>query len=361
MERDATHAMGGRPVLFVSYSGVLGGAERVLLDCATRLARPAVVACPDGPLAAAAREAGLSVETIDERPLQLRGAVGAATRGLARFSGDARRLVKQHDPAVVAAWGARAVLGVAAARTGSTPVLAVHHDLQPSPSVAAAVRTASRRAAGTIATSVAVARDLNISHDVVVLHPGVDLRALQPQPLPPAQPPSALVLGALVPWKRADLALEVAALIPELKLSVAGEPLPGSEAFAEGLRARAWREDLLGRVFFPGRVEDLPEAFAEAHLLLHCADAEPFGLALVEAMACGRPVVAAAAAGPLEIVTGGSGRLFAPGDAAAAAEALRAVLADPGAPAAARARAEAAFDVEASAERFSRAVESVAP
>jgi glycosyltransferase involved in cell wall biosynthesis len=212
-----------------------------------------------------------------------------------------------------------------------------------------------------VATSVAVARDLRVSHDAVVLHPGVDLRALQPLALPPAQPPHALALGALVPWKRADLALEVAALVPELKLTIAGEPLPGSEAFAEALRARAWHEDLLGRVFFPGRVEDPREVFTETHLLLHCADAEPFGLALVEAMACGRPVVAAAAAGPMEIVTGGSGRLFAPGDATAAAEALRAVLADPGAPAAARARAEAAFDVEASAARFARAVESVAP
>ena len=252
------------------------------------------------------------------------------------------------------------MLGVAAARTGSTPVLAVHHDLLPSAGVAAAVRTATRRAAGTVATSVAVARDLRVSHDVVILHPGVDLGALQPQPLPPPQPPSALVLGALVAWKRADLALEVAALIPELKLTVAGAPLPGAEDYAEGLRARAWQEDLLGRVSFPGALDDPRQAFAEAHLLLHCADAEPFGLALVEAMACGRPVVAAAAAGPLEIVTGGSGRLFAPGDAAAAAEAVRAVLADPGAPAAARRRAEAAFAVEASAERFSRAVESVA-
>src|SRR5215207_4519779 len=113
MGRDATRAMGGGPVLFLSYSGVLGGAERVLLDCATRLARPAVVACPEGPLAGAARDAGLTVEPLVERSLKLRGAVGAATRGLAGFSGDARKLVKQHRPAVVAAWGARAVLGAA--------------------------------------------------------------------------------------------------------------------------------------------------------------------------------------------------------------------------------------------------------
>ena len=51
--------MTDRPVLFASYSGLLGGAERVLLDCATRLDRPLVIACPDGPLADAVRTARL--------------------------------------------------------------------------------------------------------------------------------------------------------------------------------------------------------------------------------------------------------------------------------------------------------------
>ena len=72
----------------------------------------------------------------------------------------------------------------------------------------------------------------------------------------------------------------------------------------------------------------MPAALASAHVLLHCADAEPYGMALVEALAAGRPVVAPAAAGPLEIVADGAGRLYPPGDAQAAVEALRAVLAD---------------------------------
>jgi glycosyltransferase involved in cell wall biosynthesis len=58
-------------------------------------------------------------------------------------------------------------------------------------------------------------------------------------------------------------------------------------------------------------------------------------------------------------VAGGAGRRFPPGDAAAAAAALQAVLADPGAPAAARARGEL-FPVEASAARFEAALEAVA-
>ena len=79
-----------------------------------------------------------------------------------------------------------------------------------------------------------------------MLHPGVDLAAWSPAPLPPHEPPRALVLGALVPWKRPDLALEVAARVPGLQLELAGAPMPGDgDGFARSLRARAaaaaWR------------------------------------------------------------------------------------------------------------------------
>ena len=110
-------------------------------------------------------------------------------------------------------------------------------------------------------------------------------------------------------------------------------------AYAAALRARAARPDLAGRVRFLGAVADPRAALAAAHCLLHCADREPFGLALVEALAAGRPVVAPAAGGPLEIVTPRCGRLYAPGDAAAGAAALLAILADPAAPAPPRGRA----------------------
>jgi glycosyltransferase involved in cell wall biosynthesis len=70
-------------------------------------------------------------------------------------------------------------------------------------------------------------------------------------------------------------------------------------------------------------------------------------------------VAAPAAAGPVEIVADGAGRLYAPGDAAAGAEAVTALLADPHAPGAARACAEQ-FPVEASAARLAAAVEAIA-
>ncbi|MGC8539907.1 MAG: glycosyltransferase family 4 protein, partial [Phycisphaerae bacterium] len=60
------------------------------------------------------------------------------------------------------------------------------------------------------------------------------------------------------------------------------------------------------------------------------APAEPFGLVLIEAMALGKPVIAAAAGGPLEIVADGeTGLLFEPGNAESLAQAIKRLLADP--------------------------------
>ena len=350
--------MDDRPVLLMSYSGVLGGAERVLLDCATRLARPALVACPEGPLAAAARGAGLAVEQIPDRSLRLRGARASAAHGLAGLAVDTARLTRRHRPAALAAWGARAVLAAAAAPLKGTPWLAVHHDLLPSRGVAAAVRAATRRADGAVATSHAVAHDLRRG-GTTILHPGLDLGTWPLLP-PPNGPPRALVIGALVPWKRADLALEVAARLPDLQLELAGAPLPGDDdGFARALHERAAAPGLDARVTFAGALADPREALARAHLLLHCADAEPFGMVLLEALAGGRPVAAPAAAGPLEIVPDGAGRLFAPGDADAAARAVEALLDAPPPSQAARAAA-ARFPVGASAARLEAAIEAVA-
>jgi glycosyltransferase involved in cell wall biosynthesis len=281
---------------------------------------------------------------VAERLLEIRHSAGVA--GFAR---EVLALARAHRPAALVAWGARAIVALAPLPR-RPPVLAVHHDLLRRPAVRAAVRAATRRAEDVAAASEAIARDLG--RPATTLHFGVDLTAFTPSPLPPG-PPRALVLGALVDWKRPELALAVAERMPELHVTFAGGSL-GDGRVEETLRAQAG-----GRVTVAGRVDDPRPSLHAAHALLHCADAEPYGLALVEALACGRPVVAPAAGGPLEIVTAGAGRLYPAGNADAAAAALREVLADPGAPAAARRRAEEAFDVEESTRRLAAAIEAI--
>src|SRR3954451_12404681 len=197
-------AMTDRPVLFVAFSGVLGGAERVLLDVATRLERPVVIACPDGPLAAAVRTARLPHTPIKARSPRL---TPLALGRLFGLTYELTQRAREHDPAAIVAWGSRSTMAAAMMpRPRRPPLLAVHHDLYPKPAVRGAVRAATRRADATVAASQAIADQL--PGEVLVLHPGVDLDALPPAPLPGAAP-RALVAGALVGWKRPEPALEI--------------------------------------------------------------------------------------------------------------------------------------------------------
>jgi glycosyltransferase involved in cell wall biosynthesis len=76
--------------------------------------------------------------------------------------------------------------------------------------------------------------------------------------------------------------------------------------------------------------EQLPQALNAADALVLPSVAEAFGLALVEAMACGIPVIACDAHGPAEIVrTGESGWLIPPDDEDTLAAALLEAATDP--------------------------------
>jgi glycosyltransferase involved in cell wall biosynthesis len=360
--------------LFVSYTSLLGGAERILLDHATALPGPVALACPEGPLAERARAGGIAVVTIADRPLELRASLRDRLATPLRIGGQARelrRIVAELQPRCTIASGMRALLSCAAGLAGvhpRVPLVFQHNDLLPSGPAGRAVRAAARRADLVVALSQAIADDLDpngrFGARVTVVRPGVDLDRFAPAALPAA--PTALVLGAIVPWKRPDLALEAVALaareLPDLRLRLAGAPIgaAGAELRAR-LESRAARPDLAGRIEISGQVDDVPTALASSTCLLHCADREPYGMALVEALACGRPVVAPAAAGPPEIVDASCGVLYRPGDAPAAAAALVDVLGRaPEMSPAARTRAEAHFDATTARTRFAALVEDIA-
>ena len=348
---------------------MLGGAERILLDQATALEAPVAVACPDGALADAARAGGLEVVSLSERRAELRGSPRdrlAAPLRLAALRREVRRAVVEMRPRCVIGWSMRGVLvaaGALAAMRGAPPLVFCHNDLLPSRGVGTAVRAAASRAQRVVALSHAIAEDLDPTGRLAaeVIHPGVDLERFTPTPLP-GGPPEALVLGAIVAWKRPGLALEVAELaareLPGLTVRLAGAPF--DEAGQELWRALEPRVARVGLARLDGGIEDVPGALALSTCLLHCADREPFGVALTEALACGRPVVAPRAAGPLEVVDESCGALYEPGNAGAAARALVHVVrhaSDMAGPA--RARAERLFDRRASVLRFRALVEDL--
>jgi N-acetylglucosaminyl-diphospho-decaprenol L-rhamnosyltransferase len=345
--------------LAVTYAGLLGGAERTLVDFARGLPGGVVVACPEGPAAERARAEGLTVLPLPRRRLELRAGPLAAAAELAGHARDVRRLLRSVQPDLLITWGMRSTIVGPAVLAGHRPRpahLVRHLDLLPGPLIARLVRHAAKRAERISVNSAAVANDLDPSgrlrERLSITSPGVELAGFPASfEWEVASDPEVLVLGAITPIKRPELALEAVALaareLPDLRLVLAGAAMgAGGEQLLAELRRRASRPDLEGRVRFVGELDDPRAALAEAWCLLHCADREAFGAVLVQALAAGRPVVAPAVAGPLEVLDERCGRLYRPGNARAAARALVEVLGDP---ARARALGEAA---RARARRF---------
>lgn len=317
--------------LFVSYTGDAWGSERLLADFASGLEPPVAVACPPGPLARRLAELGIEHIPVANRAMDMRRSIRDRVLTPARILGlarEVRAVVRARRPAVTVAWNSRGLLAARAAG-GHTRLVFHQNELLPGRLARTAVRSAARRADLTIALSGEIGADLAVPAQIV--RGGVDVadyRGSWPRP----GPPTALYLGALVPWKRPDLALEAVALaareVPDLRLTVAGEAIGDVGDLDLQLRARASHDDLAGRVTFVGHVPDPRGLLAASHCLLHCAEREPYGMAIVEALASALPVVAPAAGGPLEILDETCSRLYASGDPAAAAATLVKVLRD---------------------------------
>jgi N-acetylglucosaminyl-diphospho-decaprenol L-rhamnosyltransferase len=363
------------PPLAVSYSGLLGGAERLLLEVATGLADPPLLACPPGALSRAARERGLGVFELRERSLELRHSVRdriAAPARIAAHGAEVRSIARSVHPEALIAWGMRAGLAVAAAYPAGAgaPLLFQHHDLMPGPLIARTVRHAAAQADLVVTPSDCVARELEpgatVGQRLQVVWPGVDLARFKPRVA--AESLDVVLLGAIEPWKRPELALEAVALaareLPVLHLRVVGTPIGvAGGALLERLRRRADGPDLCGRVTFGGLDEHPEQTLAAASCLLHCADREPYGMVVAEAVASGRPVVVPDSCGPAEIAEPAYARLYRPGDPQSAARALVEVLGDPELTArmgaAARESAERRLDIRDMQTRYAELVSRV--
>ena len=203
-----------------------------------------------------------------------------------------------------------------------------------------------------------------------VLHNAVDVTRFTPAARPPPGGPVLLLGGDQTQEYRLELGLRtLAALLPRrpnAQLLVTGRLVSPIEPLADEL-------GLVDRVHLLGGYEqrDAPAVFRRAHLLLHTKVKDPCPTLVVEAMACGLPVVHPASGGTVELVGDEAGigvphpdtwEHDVPPGPEELADAVDRVLADLSRySAAARTRAVERFSLESWLERHAAIFERLAP
>jgi teichuronic acid biosynthesis glycosyltransferase TuaC len=181
-----------------------------------------------------------------------------------------------------------------------------------------------------------------------VMRNGVDLQRFRPVPAVQARQqlgidgsPILLSVGNLLELKGHHLVIDalqaIEARFPAARLIIIGQ---GPER--QRLEARARERGVASRVTFAGAVPNAQLAawYSAADVLVLASRREGWANVLLEAMACGTPVVATDAGGTSEVVAGVAGVLIGERSGESLAAALRAILALPPARAAVRAYAE---------------------
>jgi glycosyltransferase involved in cell wall biosynthesis len=312
---------------------------------------------PHVPLPLAARRGIRAADGVGGPPVgQVVRELGASVASVRRIVGAAR-----HGDVVTSASLWTHLDCAVAGRLVHRPVVLDLHDIV-RPGLGRSVLTvAVRLASASLSISGAVAECVgSAARDRVrIMAPAVDLTRFSPGPADPdvrarltssPSDPVVGIVGRIDPEKGVDAVVRAVAALRgpagRAHLAVVGARGLDAGAYLEVVRADAGR--LLGdRVRFVGRVEDVPSVLRALDVVVNASVAEPFGLSILEAQACGVPVVATRAGGVTDFLTDEENALLVPvGDTDAMASALARLL-DPDSDLAARLARRGRVDAEA--------------
>jgi glycosyltransferase involved in cell wall biosynthesis len=377
-------------VLFLteSFHPILGGGERHVRDLSRGLSASGIRAT----VITRRSEAGWPAEeTLDGVRVLRVGPAGAARRGKYLMVPAAWRAAaregRRHDVLVVRATRVLGLPGLFAARAAGCAVVMqpeVNGELsgevytwgtrydRPWPRRLARGATAARNlllrdADAFVAMSREIEREMlgaGVPPEKVLYNPhGVDTERFRPA-TPEGRAalrrrlgwtPDALVIvytGRLLRGKGLETLVDafasVAAGEPRARLVLVGSGQGQALSVEEPLRGRVGAAGLAERVTFTGRLDDVSDPLRAADVFAFPSRFEGLGISLVEAAACGLPAVGSRTGGIVDVLGDGRGGLLVPpGDTAALADALRALLRDP-----ARRAALGAGAREVACERF---------
>lgn len=336
-------------VLHVSAAAERGGLESVLLNILTSLDRsrfvPQVLLLEDGPFVRDLERTGTEARVIKT------GRVREIWKGR-RAVTEIAQLIRAQGIHVVHTHNAKAHIygGLAAAIAGVPSLYHLHGvpRLTLSRDGMVSLLSVAVPARRTVACSAYVAeafsRAWHSRRKLLVVHNGALLGASRARNLPsvrqelgiPEGAPVLVMATRLQRGKGVHVLLEAAARVvrdrPEARFMIVGGSLFGLEKhYAVELRQQVDRLNLSEAVRFLGFRSDVFRLLSAADIVVQSSiEPESFGMVLLEAMVCAKPVVASDCGGPREIVINGiTGLLVPPKDAQQLAQAILTLLADP--------------------------------
>jgi glycosyltransferase involved in cell wall biosynthesis len=321
-------------ILHICSARSIGGGEKHVTSLANGLAQRGhdvfIALAPDSPLRSLLQ--GVPREHIIELPMRNALSLGSAWK-LARWArARAVQIIHAHV-------GRDYPLAALAAGRSSAQLVLTRHVMFP---LGRVHKLTLRRTARVIAVSQAVADALRsqaiFKPEIVrVIHNGVEVEAFATAKTisAPNQPKLRVgTVGELAPVKRHEDFIRVAQRIcaerDDVEFIIAGEDISRDGENRRRLAQLIADAHLGDRVHLDGWTEDIANLLATFDLFVSTSASESFGMAIVEAMAAGLPMVATETDGAREIVEADvTGRLVPVGDVDAITKSICGLLSDP--------------------------------
>jgi glycosyltransferase involved in cell wall biosynthesis len=327
-------------ILFLDQSGKPGGAELCLIDIAKPYRDSCLVGLfVDGSFRQLLEQQQIPVEVLATEAIKVRKE-SSLTQSLSSVTALLPLIAKvvqkarQYD-LIYANTQKALVVGALASFVGRRPLVYHLHDILStdhfSPTnLKVAVNLANRFASLVIANSKASQAaflEAGGRSDIIdVVYNGFEPEVYQSDRSKISQLKTQLELegqfivghfSRLSPWKGQHILIEALTYCPkEVTAILVGDALFGEQDYVQQLHKQVAELGLEDRVKFLGFRSDIPQLMAICDLVAHTSTApEPFGRVIVEAMLCGRPIVAAQSGGAIELIEPGiNGFLVPPGN-----------------------------------------------
>jgi glycosyltransferase involved in cell wall biosynthesis len=357
LESHPLHRIYAMKIAFLNPVGTLGGAERALLDfvASLRQVEPTLemhlIAGSDGPFLREAESLGVRCEALDLPPhlaefgdstfsidtgTRIGKAFQLAYRGMLawrearRYASHLKKRLQEIMPDIVHSNGIKFhLLSTRAALPGVPIVWHIHDFVSTRRLVSRALRWSASQASHAIANSRAVEADFRAlipSMLATTIYNGIDTEIFSPGPgngerldqlagmtCGGSEMLRVGLVATYARWKGQDTFLQAAAKTPEsvdgtpIRYFIIGGPIyqtRGSQTTEAELRGFAAQLGIAHRVGFIPFQSDVASVYRSLDVVVHASTRpEPFGLTIVQAMACGRPVIAMQAGGAAELFT----------------------------------------------------------